>query len=92
MTKDELHELADEILSDIDIEPEWEMDLGDCFAAFYPENVAGNESCIVIFQNNLNGEIENVKEFNTEEEAEDYLNQRQAEWAEVSCNEEDEDE
>ena len=69
MNNDELYDLADTILSDTDIEPDWETDLGDQFAAFFPEGTLNCDKCIVIFQNNLNGDIENVKLFDTEEEA-----------------------
>ena len=76
--KDELYNLADDILSDIELEPDWEKDCGDVFAAFYPAGTMGSDLCVVILQNNLNGDIDNVKLFETEEEAEDFVNALQA--------------
>lgn len=92
MNNDELYDLADTILSDTDIEPDWETDLGDQFAAFFPEGTLNCDKCIVIFQNNLNGDIENVKLFDTEEEAEEFINKQQAKWAETYACEEEIDE
>ena len=88
MTKDELHDLADRILSHPDLSPDWEMDLVDCFAAYYGSGIMGNEECLVIFQNNLNGEIEDVQIFAEESEAEAYCLKRQHEGNNYSETEE----
>lgn len=77
MDKEKLYEIADMILSDPDLSPDWEMDLVDCFAAFYDSGIMGNDECLVIFQNNLNGEIEDVQIFADESEAEAYCTKKQ---------------
>lgn len=79
MDKNKLYEIADMILSDSDLEPDWEMDLIDCFAAYYGPGIMGNDESLVIFQNNLSGEIEDVQVFADEEEAETYCTAKQQE-------------
>jgi len=78
MTKEELIELADDLLMDVDEEPDWEVDLMDQFASVYAD-VTEDGKCLAVFLNNLNGEIEDAIIFNNEEEAETYLNALQAE-------------
>ena len=80
MTKEELLELADDLLMDNE-EPDWEVDLIDQFASVFSD-VTEDGKCLVIFLNNLNGEIEDAIIFSNEEEAEDHLNDLQAQVAE----------
>ena len=80
MTKEELFELADDLLMDNE-EPDWEVDLIDQFASVFSD-VTEDGKCLVIFLNNLNGEIEDAIIFSNEEEAEDHLNDLQAQVAE----------
>ena len=80
MTKEELFELADDLLMDNE-EPDWEVDLIDQFASVFSD-VTEDGKCLVIFLNNLNGEIEDAIIFSNEEEAEEHLNDLQAQVAE----------
>ena len=80
MTKEELLELADDLLMDNE-EPDWEVDLVDQFASVFSD-VTEDGKCLVIFLNNLNGEIEDAIIFSNEEEAEEHLNDLQAQVAE----------
>lgn len=80
MTKEELFETAEDLI-DSNEEPDWEVNLEDCFASVYAD-VTEDGKCLVAFLNNLNGEIEDAKMFANEEEAEEYLNALQAVIAE----------
>jgi hypothetical protein len=80
MTKEELIELADDLIADNE-EPDWEVDLMDQFASVFTD-VTEDGKCLVIFMNNLNGDIEDAIIFNNEEEAEEHLNDLQAQYAE----------
>lgn len=80
MTKEELLELADDLLMDNE-EPDWEVDLVDQFASVFSD-VTEDGKCLVIFLNNLNGEIEDAIIFSNEEEAEEHINDLQAQVAE----------
>ena len=80
MTKEELLELADDLLMDSE-EPDWEVDLIDQFASVFSD-VTEDGKCLVIFLNNLNGEIEDAIIFSNEEEAEEHLNDLQAQVTE----------
>jgi|688.fasta_scaffold254041_2 hypothetical protein len=80
MTKEELFELADDLLMDNE-EPDWEVDLVDQFASVFSD-VTEDGKCLVILLNNLNGEIEDAIIFSNEEEAEEHINDLQAQVAE----------
>jgi hypothetical protein len=80
MTKEELLELADDLLMDNE-EPDWEVDLLDQFASVFSD-VTEDGKCLVILLNNLNGEIEDAIIFSNEEEAEEHINDLQAQIAE----------
>ena len=80
MTKEELLELADDLLMDNE-EPDWEVDLVDQFASVFSD-VTEDGKCLVIFLNNLTGEIEDAIIFSNEEEAEEHINDLQAQVAE----------
>ena len=80
MTKEELLELADDLLMDNE-EPDWEVDLIDQFASVFSD-VTEDGKCLVILLNNLNGEIEDAIIFSNEEEAEEHINKLQAQVAE----------
>jgi hypothetical protein len=80
MTKEELLELADDLLMDNE-EPDWEVDLLDQFASVFSD-VTEDGKCLVILLNNLNGEIEDAIIFSNEEEAEEHINNLQAQIAE----------
>ena len=80
MTKEELLELADDLLMDNE-EPDWEVDLVDQFASVFSD-VTEDGKCLVILLNNLNGEIEDAIIFSNEEEAEEHINNLQAQVAE----------
>lgn len=80
MTKEKLLELADDLLMDNE-EPDWEVDLLDQFASVFSD-VTEDGKCLVIFLNNLNGEIEDAIIFSNEEEAEEHINNLQAQIAE----------
>jgi len=80
MTKEELLELADDLLMDNE-EPDWEVDLLHQFASVFSD-VTEDGKCLVILLNNLNGEIEDAIIFSNEEEAEEHINNLQAQIAE----------
>jgi hypothetical protein len=75
MTKQELIELADDLL-DSNEEPAWEVNLGDCYAAVFTD-ITAEGGCLVVYQDNLTGEIDNAEMFDTAEEAESHLNAAQ---------------
>jgi hypothetical protein len=77
MTKEEIIEVAEDLF-DSNEEPEWEVDLLDQFASVFCD-VTAEGKCLVVFANNLNGEIEDAKMFDTAEEAEAHLNALQNE-------------
>ena len=77
MKKEEVIELAEDML-DSNEEPDWEIDLLDRFASVFTD-VTEEGGCLVVFLNNLNGDIEDAKMFDSAEEAEAHLNALQAE-------------
>jgi len=71
MTKEETIELAEDMI-DSNEEPDWEIDLMDQFAAVYTD-ITEEGKCLVVYQSNLNGELEDAEMFNTAEDAEAHL-------------------
>ena len=76
MTKEELIELAEDMI-DSNEEPDWEVDLNDLYASVFAD-VTTEGKCLVIYLNRLTGELEDATLFDTAEEAEDHLNEAQA--------------
>lgn len=77
MTKEKLFEIADDLLTS-NVEPDMEVDLQDQVAAVFTD-VTEDGKCLVVYQNVLNGDLENVEMFDTTEDAEAHLNAAQQE-------------
>ena len=77
MKKQQIIELAEDFLDNNEA-PDWEVNLVDQFASVYAD-VTEEGKCLVVYLNNLSGDIEDAQIFNSEEEAEAHLNTLAAE-------------
>jgi hypothetical protein len=80
MTREALLELAEDIIDSNDT-PDAEVNLIDMFASVY-EDITAEGKCLVVYRNNLSGDVEDAQIFKDIEEAEEHLNELQAILAE----------